>query len=402
MTRSHLLTAGLAIAVLAVAASLGAGDQSGRQLPAQPPFLEVFQATHQITVATQRWEWTSAVGKHEGLLARTEDGERLPALVVIASDARNEFYSRAAHELAQIGYAALVVEIGSKSTLEDSDASARERTLARLSAAVRWLRNRDDVFADRIGALGWNDGAAWALELAADQHLQACVLCDGRLPRQLGAAAASQLRDTGVLLIRGTAGNSLLDGELFAQFTQSLAEAGVEHRLFEFAEAKPGFMDPGREDVFNLHAADRAWFETYEFLGHHVEDADVKQLLAAKSAGASQPLQQLASIADLMRAVNAPTGVRGQLALSLQEPPADEKAWALVASRAALMADSAELLATLTPPKGKTANWLRHTVAYRDAAAAIAIAAGRHDLAAAQQSLLRLNETCGKCHLDHR
>lgn len=398
-----MLPAGLAVVLLTLAASLGAGDQSGRQLPALPPFLDVFQSTHQITVATQQVEWTSAVGKHEGLLARSDDDQRLPALVVIASgDAGNEFYARTAHELAQIGYAALVVEIEAKSTFDASDVAARERTLARLSAAVRWLRDRDDVFADRIGVLGWDDSAAWALELAADQHLQACVLCDGRLPRQIGAAAASQLRDAGVLLIRGTAGGSLLDGELAAQFSQSLDEAGVEHRLFEFDEAKPGFMAPGRKEVFNQHAADRAWFETYEFLGHHVEDADVKQLLADRATGASQPLQQLATIADLMRAVNAPTGVRGQLALSLQELPADEKAWKLVGSRAALMADSGELLVTLTPPQGSTASWLRHTIAYRDAAAAISAAAGRHDLAAAQQALLRLNETCGKCHLDHR
>jgi hypothetical protein len=228
------------------------------------------------------------------------------------------------------------------------------------------------------------------------------VLCDGQLPRHIRAAAAANLRDTGVLLIRATAGRPLVDGELAAQFIQSLAEAGIEHRLFEFGEAKPGFLDPGREDLFNFHAADRAWFETYEFLGHHVEDADVKHLFAEKTAGPSQPLKQLASIADLMRAINAPTGVRGQLALSLQEPPADEKAWNVVGSRAALMADSGGLLMTLMPPKGGAASWLRHTASYRDAAASLSAAADRRDVAAAQQALLRLNETCGKCHLDHR
>lgn len=393
--------AGLNLAVAGVCV----GNEPGRESLPLPPFLEVLQSVHQVTVTTKQVHWPSAIGKRQGLLAQPDDNEKLPALVVFAGDSDSEFYKRAAREFAEIGYVVLVVDLPPIDETDrevPADAIIHEQTLSSLTAAVRWLRGRDDVSADRIGAVAWSAAATWALELTADQHLQACVLCDAQLPRRMPPALASQLRGTGILLVNGTAGQVLLDAEIVAPFKQSLAAAGIDHQQLAFDKTLPGFMDSARKTAFDLHTADRAWFEIYEFLGKHVEDADIKQLLAERGQTASRPLKQFASIADLMRVLNAPTGVRGQLSKALGDGPADEMEWKQVASQAALLAESAELLSVRQPPKGKTATWLRHTATYRNAATSLSTAATARDLSAARAALLRLNNTCGQCHLDHR
>lgn len=389
-----------AIVVAMAAAALWRTDAAEpvRELPPLPPFLEVFQSVHQVTIATKPVEWPTATGKSRGLLARADDHETLPAVIVLAEDAENAFFRRVAGELASIGYAALVVELPPT----PSPAGARERVLASLTASVRWLRRRQDVFPDRIGVIGWSAAAPWAVELAADQHLQACVVCDSRLPHPLPPALGGQLGETSILLVNGTAGQSPAAAELLTQFEQWFAAAGIDHRQLSYDKARPGFMDPAVKDAFDGPAADGAWFEIYEFLGRHVEDADVKRLLAARAASSSRPQKELASIADLMRTVNAPTGVRGRLATMLSAGTADEAAWKQVGSQAALLAETGELLSSRQPPQGTTASWLRHTAAYQDAAVSLSAAAAARDLPASRAALLRINNTCGECHLDHR
>ena len=69
-------------------------------------------------------------------------------------------------------------------------------------------------------------------------------------------------------------------------------------------------MRPPANSPATAKAADEAYVELYEFLGKYVEDAAPDER-AAKSSSVNH---SIATIADLMQAVNQPTGVRGTLA----------------------------------------------------------------------------------------
>jgi hypothetical protein len=179
-----------------------------------------------------------------------------------------------------------------------------------------------------------------------------------------------------------------------------------DHAQTGFLQAgflQAGFLQSGRRAASETKSVDHAWFEIYEYLGKHVEDAEQKlPQVPGPSSDAAQPALPFVSIADVMRAVNGPTGVRGAVAQSLSEAPRNEKDWKLLRARAAVMADAGVLLMSLKPTKGTAATWQRHAVSYRDAAATLVAAADRHKVADARQAFDRFNKTCNRCHADHR
>ena len=240
--------------------------------------------------------------------------------------------------------------------------------------------------------------------MAAAQNLQAAVLTDVELPLVIDAPLSIGLRQTAVLIVRGAVrGDPVGWGTCREAGAPLSAVAHVEHRVLEFKSAKTGFMDSQRPDAFDAKSADHAWFEIYEFLGKHVEDAELKApLLAGRSSDVAQADRPFVSIGDVMRAVNGASGVCGEVAQSLDEAPREEKDWKLLRARAAIMADSGVLLMGLKPTKGSPSSWQRHAASYRGAATALAAAADRRNLAEARQAFGRLKTNCDRCHSDHR
>jgi dienelactone hydrolase len=388
----------------------GAKGGAARRLADRPLFLDVFRSPDAAAV-TKAVQWASPFGEQRGWLVRPDSDERLPALLLIASGRANDFLLQSARELAGIGYVVLLVELDQNqigapagtAQAKLNEAIERERGLAQLCSAARCMRRRADVFPDKVGVLGWGKMARWALELAAAQNLQAAVLTDVELPLVIDAALSIGLRQTAVLVVRGASEANALEGILVEKLERAFAGAPVEHRVLEFKNAKTGFMDSRRRDRFHAKSANHAWFEIYEFLGKHVEDAELKTpFVAGRSSNDAQAVRPFVSIGDVMRAVNGPSGVRGGIAQSLGEAPRKEKDWKLLRARAAIMADSGTLLMGLKPPKGGATSWQRHATSYRDAAAALATAADRRNFADARQAFDRLNMTCGRCHSDHR
>lgn len=403
---SALLVAALFAGPIAVAPR----GEAGPRLAGRPLFLDVFRSPDEVVV-TKPVEWASAVGQQRGWLVRPKSDERLPALLVIANPRADDFFLKSARDLAGIGYAVLVAPLERDAIgvpagtihAEQADEVRRERVLAQLGSAARWMRRRADVSPEKVGILGWGNAARWALEVAGAEDLQAAVLVDVELPLAIDAPLSIGLRRTRVLIIRGTSQATVLDQEGIARFKRALAGAHVEHRVLEFKSAKTGFLESGRRDGAEAKAADHAWFEIYEFLGKHVEDAELKPpLMADRSPNGAPSAPPFVSIGDVMRAVNGPSGVRGGIAQSLGEAPRDEKDWKLLRARAAVMADSGVLLMSLKPSKGTAASWRRHAASYRDAAAALAAAADRRNSDEARLAFDRLNTSCGRCHADHR
>jgi hypothetical protein len=185
-------------------------------------------------------------------------------------------------------------------------------------------------------------------------------------------------------------------------FEKALARRGIPHKVMVFPGVGPGFMGPPGRKAHAEGAAERAYVEVYEFLGKHVEDAPLAAPAARPAAADVPPGKAVASIADIMRAVNEPTGVRGTLIQALAAPPAKAQDWDRVRANAALLAEAGNLLRTRTPPKGSRGDWLRQAEAFTEAAEGILEAGKRRDYAAARRGLGELSARCAACHRLHR
>jgi carboxymethylenebutenolidase len=368
------------------------------------PFLEELDAHKPPAVITQDVGFTSAVGRVGGYRARPDTAERLPAVLLLHDEqGLTDWMKQNARDLAGVGYVVLALDLpqgrapSAGKAPGASSILAGEKTLAELSAAVRWLRRCPDVLPQQVGVVGWSWGGEQALALAAATPLQACVICDA--PVTVDPALIAGLRGTPVLAV--VAGGNEDARKRTPAFQKALAAARVPHKLCVYDGVRAGFMGPEERKSYAPTAADRAWFEVYEFLGKYVEDAAANQAPppAAESAPGKIPV---ATIADIMRAVNAPTGVRGTLIRALEQKPATERQWSRVRANAALLADAGTLLQSHTPPRGTRRQWLEQVAVFRAAAQTIVAAADQNDYSGARRGLEQVAGRCAACHELHR
>jgi carboxymethylenebutenolidase len=368
------------------------------------PFLEEFRAHTPPPVATQEAAIPTAVGRVRGYLARPETTERLPAVLLLPDEqGLTPWMKENARDLAGIGYVVLAADLGAgpamplAQTRGVSAALADEQTLAKLSALVRWLRRRGDVLPERLGVAGWLSGGDQALALAATTPLQACVACDAVVTDDPVLMAG--LRGTPVLAVfAGSAGDP---SKAIPAFQRALANARFPHKLRVFDGVGLGFMGPEDRKSYARAAADKAWFEIYEFLGKYVEDAP-QYAVAEVATESIRPKSSVATIADIMRSVNQPTAVRGTLIRSLEQEPASPRQWESVRANAALMAEANRLLHNGTPKRGTRGHWLEEVGAFTAALEGIVAAADKHDYAGARRGLEEIKDRCAVCHTAHR
>jgi len=361
-----------------------------------PPFLDEFKRNKQPATLTQSVSFPSALGAVNGFLARPDTKERLPAVLLVHDEAGlTDWMKQNASELSGIGYVVLAVDLAREvpaAAKERNVFREDERALAKLSAALRWLRRRSDVMPDRIGIVGWSWGAGQALALAASAHVQACVLCYGPVPDEPGIL--TDLHGTPLLCI--LAGDAAKQTKVRA-FRQALATHNVPHKIAVFEATSAGFMGPPARKEYVEQPAEDAWVEMYEFLGKYVEDADLNP-----PQRLTPPHKSVAAIADIMRAANNPTGLRGALIRSLAKEPADARTWKQVRAEAALLEEAAALLKNLKPRKGSLSHWQEQVRAFQQAALSIVTAADKQDFPEAQRALEKLGNRCSACHKKHR
>jgi carboxymethylenebutenolidase len=357
-----------------------------------PPFLKEF-LVKEPPILTKEVKIASAVGSVTGYVARPDTQEKLPAVLLIHDEnGLTDWIKLNAREISSIGYVVLAVDLRHRITAKPN-ADQEEIVQAELSAAVRWLRRRADVFPERVGVVGWSWGGGKALSLASATPVQACVICDG--PVSINPALIAGLRDTAVLGIFAEADKTR--GREIADFRAALAGANIPHKIQVFPGTRLHFMGPpGRKEYVEEHA-EHAWFEIYEFLGKHVEDAGLPQ--ENKVAGKEK---SLATIADIMRAVNQPSGVRGRLIEALKEKPANDNQWKQVRANAVLLAEAGHLLESLRPRKGSERHWRQQAGLYRTTARRIVAAADGRDYETAGKALQDLGNQCAACHKQHR
>lgn len=139
---------------------------------------------------------------------------------------------------------------------------------------------------------------------------------------------------------------------------------------------------------------EQAWVDIYEFLGKHVEDANLTGPAALETP--------IARIVDIMRAIMSEQGVRGRLARELASQPADDAQWEQARADAAIAAEAGNLLLAQPPPKGSPVGWRQRATDFRAAAQILRDAVERRDFVAAQDSLRELPRACAACHMDYR
>ena len=143
----------------------------------------------------------------------------------------------------------------------------------------------------------------------------------------------------------------------------------------------------------------------YEFLEVQLEDEIIDLTPASPTTddgAGKQNHRPIATIDELMRAINRGNGVRGSLVESLADPPQTDNQWKLVAARAAVLAETGNLLRNLRPKLGTEADWLKQTLIYRNAAESLRTAAQKQDYKSAAAALQQIADSCINCHKKHR
>ncbi len=372
------------------------GDERPQPPRVLPPFLDLFRASGEARVVGDSIELPGALGPVRGYLARPENDEVLPAVLVVPDgDGITDWVRREARALASIGYVVLAVDAPLGAGGGGVTAAwPAEAALAPLTSAARWLRRRGDVQPHQLGVIGWSSGAAQALALAAGTPLEACVVCDG--PVTADPAILAALRGTPVLGV--FAGNG--DRAGIEAFRRALAARHAAHDIRVYNGMDPGFLWAADRGSPARDAAEAAWVVIFEFLGKYVEDAPPSAPAAAPTPVGNA--ESWATIADLMRSVNAPTGVRGALMRQLEQEPRDDTAWRGVRANAALLAEAARLLAARRPSKGSPSDWAEQTRGFAENAGAILRAADEHDYTAVRRAAGSLAARCAACHRTHR
>jgi carboxymethylenebutenolidase len=377
------------------------GVRTAAQPPTDTPFLEKFRAPREPTVVTREVAIRSAAGEVKGYLARPDTQERLPAVLLLHDETGpSDWLKEQARALSGIGYLVLVPDLTGEAPKGGKSPGpvailADEPLLSKLSAMVRWLRRRPDVLPGQVGVVGWSWGSDLALALASAVGLQGCVLCHGSLaadPALLGSLRATPL----FVLVAGK--DPALDG-----FRKALDTAHILHRVRVFDDVIPGFMMPKAGKPAFHKETEEAWVEIYNFLGRYVEDApDNGPVFGAASKSTPARESPIATISDLMRSINGPTGVRTTLIQSLEKEPAGQQEWKTIRANAALVAEAGLLLEDLTPPRGTHGHWVEQTHEFTASARKLLAAAGRQDYPGARRGLEELAGRCATCHKQHR
>jgi dienelactone hydrolase len=359
-----------------------------------PPFLDVFRAHPVPEVTVLQTAVPTAFGPLRVKVARPATSEQLPAVLLLFDcDDDVEWKGQSARDLASVGYVTLVFDGSFATDPKKPDAERDEQLVAQLTAGVRWLRHRSDIYPDRLGVVAWGRCASQAVSLASTTVLQACVLCDPLgigLQRQLAV-----MRATAICAIVARHGR----GEGLAALTKGSQERGGHFLTHTYDGVRAGFMGPPQSAPYDRKAADRAWVDIYEFLGQYVEDAP-QQRPTPPIGG--RPVGRMATIADLMRSANGPAGVWDHLRQQLRDEPKAEKEWKRVRADAALLAEIGEILEHHNPPKGPISNWQEQARSFTTAAEQIVESAERRDYSVAHHALDALAACCTQCHKRYR
>lgn len=233
---------------------------------------EEFKAMHAppTNVAPPRKGERVQVGGANAYLSLPEGKSApVPGIVVIHEWwGLNENIEHWADRLAAEGFAAIAVDLYGGIVATDANQASeamksvdRERAVATLRDAVRFLETDPRVRAPRTASIGWCFGGAQSLNLAlAEPTLDAAVIYYGRLTTDAGRLAAVNARILGIFGSRDKS-IPLEDVQAFESELKDLGKA-VTVKVYD---AEHAFANPSNARYDQGAAAD-AWSVTRAFL----------------------------------------------------------------------------------------------------------------------------------------
>jgi carboxymethylenebutenolidase len=214
-------------------------------------------------------------GSTPGFLAQPDADGRFPGIVVI-----QEWWGLAPHikevagRLAEAGYVALAPDLyhGELATEPDEArnlamALERDRAVAEILGAARYLQSLEEVSPKQIGVVGFCMGGGLAASAAAEStgELGTAVMFYGR-PLDPGDTAKLQVPLLGLFgeLDQG------IPVEGVRAFAEELAAHGKTHQVHIYPEAGHAFFNDGRPHMYHAEAAADAWEKTLDWFEQYL------------------------------------------------------------------------------------------------------------------------------------
>lgn len=175
-----------------------------------------------------------------------------------------------ARRLAGLGNVVLAIDLyGGQQAADAMDSHVLGRALPedRLQAELRGgldlLCKHKEVDPSRLGVIGWDMGAGYALDAAcSDPRIKLCVLCYGRVVTD--PALLAPLKANVLAMFAGK--DEGITTETVREFRAAMAKAGKTPKLVTFPTSRHGFMNPASSERGSDIAIESAWREIETFL----------------------------------------------------------------------------------------------------------------------------------------
>ncbi len=236
-------------------------------------------------VAGREVEYTAGGATLKGYLAwdGALSGKRPGVLVVHEWWGHNEYARRRARMLAEMGYAALAVDMygDGKTAAHPEDAGKfagevmknAEVMKARFLAGLDYLTAQPQTDPGRVAAIGYCMGGAVVLNMArAGLDLRGVASFHG----SLGAAFTAQPGGVKAkVLVMNGADDTFITAEQIAALKKEMADAGADFRFINYPGAKHSFTNPDADEfakkfgmpiAYNAEADRLSWEELTGFL----------------------------------------------------------------------------------------------------------------------------------------
>jgi carboxymethylenebutenolidase len=209
-----------------------------------------------------------------GFLAQPDSPGRHPGLVVI-----QEWWGLVPHikdvagRFARQGFVALAPDLYHGQAASEPDEARklameldRQRAVAEIVAAMRYLQSLDRVAPDKIGVVGWCMGGSLAIAAAAANPQTGAAVAFYGMPRSLDTLQSIRCPVLG-LYGEHDHGISL---EMVHAFDAELEKNEILHEVHIYAGAEHAFFNDSRPHIYNAPAAQDAWQRTLDWFRIHL------------------------------------------------------------------------------------------------------------------------------------
>lgn len=251
-----------------------------------PPLLALVigAAGLEAGIVTREVSYPAGSVTAKAFFAAPDGGGKHPGVLVVHEWwGLNDYARQRAKMLAELGYAALAVDMfgGGKVAAHPDDAKGfagavmgnMPEAKKRFEAALAFLRRQPGVDADRIAAIGYCFGGGIVLQMACDgvPGLDAVASFHGSLNAQIPSGVKPAAR----MLVCNGADDSFVSPEAIADFQRRMKAAGVDLKFVSHPGALHGFTNPEADKTarefglnvgYNARADRESWSELQKFL----------------------------------------------------------------------------------------------------------------------------------------